>query len=376
MRLCAIVAVATVLGAAPVMQADAHAQSQALPEWRLSEQPTLRIGGAVGGNASAQFFRLNGATRTQNGGVLVLNAGTYQLRRFDAEGAFVDAVGREGEGPGEFEMPKRIYRLRNGNYAVYDVILERLSVFTPDLTHVRDVRQPADTTRTFQRDTWITGRYWVDALGAPYARATVDRVLRLIGSPPDPFGYRKVLVTRDGFLWVRDIAGDGAPAPTWTIRDNNATMLGTIAVPAGFEPYEIGADYVLGRMRDAEGVEYVEMYGLERVLEGGRAAAAVSDDRDGAQLTSFARQHLTNLLRELGIQQEIYYGNHNSYAADPEALGPSHLAGSGIHIADADRRGWIGLVITNEHDVICAVAIGAMTPIGWPAGRAFCSDPM
>lgn len=328
------------------------------------------------GDASAQFFRLNSATRLPDGGVLVLNAGTYELRRFDADGAFVEAAGREGEGPGEFEMPKRIYRQRGGNYAVYDVILERTSIYTPDLTHVRDVRQPADSTRTFQRDNWITGRYWVDALGAPYARATVDRVLRLIGPPSDPFGYRKVLVTRDGFLWVRDIAGDGTPAPHWTIRDNNATMLGTIAVPAGFEPYEIGADYVLGRMRDADGVEYLEMYALERVLDGARAPAAAPEGERARPLTSFARQHLTNLLRELGIQQEIYYSNNNSYAADPDALGPAHLAGNGIHIVEADRRGWIGLVITDEHDIICAVAIGAMTPIGWPAGRAFCSDPM
>ncbi|MGH7444763.1 MAG: hypothetical protein ACREKM_07805 [Longimicrobiales bacterium] len=370
MRLRAIAAVTTVLGAAPV----AHAQE--LPAWRLSAEPTLRIGVATGGASPEQLFRLNSATLLPDGSVLVLNAGTYELRRFDADGTFVGAAGREGEGPGEFEMPKRIYRRRGGNYAVYDVILGRMSIYTPDLTHVRDVRQPVDSMRTFQRDNWITGRYWVDALGAPYARATVDRVLRLIGSPPDPFGYREVLVTRDGFLWVREVAGDGTAAPHWTIRDNNASILGTITLPDGFEPHEIGADYALGRTRDANDVEYFEMYTLERATDGVRAVAAASDDDDPAPLTNFERQHLANLLREMGIQQEIHYSSHGSYAAEPDALGPAHLAGSGIHIAAADRRGWIGLVINDEHDIICAVAIGAMTPIGWPAGRAFCSDPM
>lgn len=44
----------------------------------------------------------------------------------------------------------------------------------------------------------------------------------------------------------------------------DGVYLGTVKLPQGFNVMEIGADHVLGVARDEMGVEYVQVYGLDR----------------------------------------------------------------------------------------------------------------
>ncbi|MGH7444280.1 MAG: hypothetical protein ACREKM_05365, partial [Longimicrobiales bacterium] len=62
-----------------VLAGASASHAQQVPVWRLSAGPTLRIGVATGGTSPEQFFRLNSATLLPDGGVLALNAGTYEL---------------------------------------------------------------------------------------------------------------------------------------------------------------------------------------------------------------------------------------------------------------------------------------------------------
>ena len=41
-------------------------------------------------------------------------------------------------------------------------------------------------------------------------------------------------------------------------------MLGFVETPHGLVIYEIGADYLLGKVRDEPGVEYVQLWPLDR----------------------------------------------------------------------------------------------------------------
>ena len=91
----------------------------------------------------------------------------------------------------------------------------------------------------------------------------------------------------EGFLWVRRLpVGDDegrrwdVPAPPdyeepsgWVVWLSSGlhdvfrpdgVYLGTMRLPQGFDVMEIGSDYVLGVARDEMGVEYVQVYGLER----------------------------------------------------------------------------------------------------------------
>ena len=69
-----------------------------------------------------------------------------------------------------------------------------------------------------------------------------------------------------GHLWVReyDVPGEESPNPLWTVFDPDGQVLGFVETPPGLRIYEIGEDYILGRATDDLGVEYVQVWPLER----------------------------------------------------------------------------------------------------------------
>lgn len=349
--------------------------AQDLPRWELASHPTLRIGVALGDDSPEQFFGLNSAMRLQDGSIILVNSGSRELRKFSATGEFIAAAGRQGSGPREFEWPVRIYRQRGGELAIYDRGLERLSYYDSDLTYLRSAAAAAPHGRTFARDNWLVGRYWVDALGTLYTRTVIESALRKLDAPHDPLGFRRVLVSRDGMLWVRDVAADGTPESHWRVHDNNGSLLGVIELPARFDVLEIGDHYVLGRSLDADDVEYLEMYALTKSgtpvrssrERGGAARADVSDNE---------RRAIRAFLRNLTTVQELHYARHGTYTTSLDALDAEQPPELHVLIAAADARGWLALAIPKDRDVICTMTVGAAVPVGWTPGVVTCADPL
>jgi len=67
--------------------------------WRLSED--LRIG-VIEGDEHYLFGHARNVIPRADGGIWVLDAMAFELRHYNQDGAFVRAVGRNGQGPGEF----------------------------------------------------------------------------------------------------------------------------------------------------------------------------------------------------------------------------------------------------------------------------------
>jgi hypothetical protein len=105
----------------------AHQQG-AVPEWTLSPEPVLDIGG----EGQKALFMVTSAARTPSGGVLVANAGTGELRWFDPSGQFLRAAGRRGGGPGEFQHIGWVGMVPGDSVAAWDPVLRRLSIFGAD----------------------------------------------------------------------------------------------------------------------------------------------------------------------------------------------------------------------------------------------------
>jgi len=75
--------------------------------WTLGPTPTLRIGG-LDGAPEYELFRVAGARRLDDGRIVIANSGTHELRFYDADGTYLQSVGREGDGPGEFRRLRLI----------------------------------------------------------------------------------------------------------------------------------------------------------------------------------------------------------------------------------------------------------------------------
>ncbi|MEZ4416760.1 MAG: hypothetical protein R3E10_13510 [Gemmatimonadota bacterium] len=78
------------------------------------------------------LFRVTGAVRLPEGGVVVANGGSSEVRLYDASGALRSTSGGAGEGPGEFRSLNVLRRLEDGTLAVYDSRLRRVQRFDPD----------------------------------------------------------------------------------------------------------------------------------------------------------------------------------------------------------------------------------------------------
>jgi hypothetical protein len=72
-----------------------------------------------------------------------------------------------------------------------------------------------------------------------------------------------------GNLWVQELrirptTNDPSSGNVWEVFDSGGVHLGPVVVPEGLRIFEIGADYILSRWRDADGVEHVREYILRK----------------------------------------------------------------------------------------------------------------
>jgi hypothetical protein len=77
---------------------------------RLQDRDTACIGKA------------NALAVSTNGEFFVTDMVSRRVLRFDASGAFIDAIGRGGRGPNEFEGPSWLTSLDDSTLAVVDVL--------------------------------------------------------------------------------------------------------------------------------------------------------------------------------------------------------------------------------------------------------------
>lgn len=87
--------------------------------WRVSPNPVLRIG-RLEGPEPYLFGKVAGVTRLSDGGIVVVDEMTSELRAYSAEGAHEWTVGGPGDGPGEFRHPRGVRALPGDTIQVED----------------------------------------------------------------------------------------------------------------------------------------------------------------------------------------------------------------------------------------------------------------
>lgn len=114
-----------------------------------------------------------------------------------------------------------------------------------------------------QREAWIA----VQGGGAPVAQF-----------PRTMPAFEDLKLDPEGRLWVEayEPPGSAASPSRWSVYDPQGRRLDDVAMPEGFQPLQIGSDYMLGVWRDEQGVEYVRGYGIH---VGATARASVTRRR-------------------------------------------------------------------------------------------------
>jgi hypothetical protein len=101
------------------------------------------------GDPAYLLDRVSGAVRLSDGRIVISNSGSVELRVYDAEGRYLQAIGRQGGGPGEFRRPDHIRRGAGETIEVWDAMLRPISVFDSQGRYVRrdDLRRVAPEAR-------------------------------------------------------------------------------------------------------------------------------------------------------------------------------------------------------------------------------------
>jgi len=91
------------------------------------------------GDTSYVFGRIIDAVPSRDGGVIVLDLTTMNLRKYGSDGILEYTAGRQGSGPGEFQMPRGIALLEDGRVAVSDMAGGAIALFGDSLDWVRNI---------------------------------------------------------------------------------------------------------------------------------------------------------------------------------------------------------------------------------------------
>lgn len=98
--------------------------------WRVGVEPLLDLAESGTGDAH-NFYSVLAVRRLPDGGIVVANHGSDEIRKFSADGGFVGSAGGSGEGPGEFANLQQI-ELAGDSMIVLDWD-GRMAMFGPDL---------------------------------------------------------------------------------------------------------------------------------------------------------------------------------------------------------------------------------------------------
>ena len=103
---------------------------------------TLRYALGKAGNGPGEFNRPEGLTVDTNDAIYVADSCNHRIQVFDAHGKFVREFGKAGSGPGELSYPYDVAVGRDGLVYVCEFGNSRIQVFQPDGTTVEVIGSP------------------------------------------------------------------------------------------------------------------------------------------------------------------------------------------------------------------------------------------
>lgn len=152
--------------------------------------------------------------------------------------------------------PTRVYIALGDSMSVlvYDLAgkpLPALNVHVPRVAATR-----ADFDAEMEREIAMMGEK---------ARAGIEKQYATIAPPKFLPATRDMVVDTEGNVWVQHYPRATLKTVAWTTFSPAGKVLATTALPSELEVYEIGRDYVLGRMINPnDGAPEVRMYSLKR----------------------------------------------------------------------------------------------------------------
>lgn len=104
------------------------------------------------------------------------------------------------------------------------------------------------------------------ALLGPESPAFWREIVSMLPAPDSRPAYGDLLIDSDGYFWAGEFQSRRTldQPRRWEVFEPEGRWLGSLQTPARFTVFEIGSEYILGRIYDALDVEHVQVLDLHR----------------------------------------------------------------------------------------------------------------
>ncbi len=111
--------------------------------WSVDPAPLLDLA-TSGTGPPHEFYRVRDAIRLPDGVIAVADYTSGEIRFFSSTGEFLRAVGRRGEGPGEFQRLTSVHQFRSDSLIAFDYWARRVTVLSPqrEVSRIITLRLP------------------------------------------------------------------------------------------------------------------------------------------------------------------------------------------------------------------------------------------
>ena len=196
----------------------------------------------------------------------------------DAEGEPKSSLGTHAGMERHFDMESRtVYTVIFGRRLIREAWGE-LSVVTPNTRYqIRAFAQDGSLARIVRREHVMrtptdahVERYIEDmipSMADPEAQASERERFERVPVNDHLPAFASMKADALDHLWVKEYEppGEESPGVVWCVFDPEGRVLGFVETPEGLLIYDIGEDYILGRVTDEMDVEFIEVWPLERV---------------------------------------------------------------------------------------------------------------
>jgi hypothetical protein len=217
--------------------------------WTVDSVPLLDLG-AGGSGPEYEFFRIRNAARLPDGRIAVANYGTNEVRLYGPHGRFLWAVGRFGEGPGEFQRLTSVRPYRGDTLLAFDYWARRITLITPSgevgrVISLLDLNPSLNDLYPLPDGRFLLQTSAITAMAEAQGRMRVPAPLLLLGA--DGAVVDTIAVALGFETYVFDLGDARPPLPHQlfvTVRDS----LAYVAEGETFEYRVLSTDGTLGRI--------------------------------------------------------------------------------------------------------------------------------
>jgi hypothetical protein len=302
-----------------VDNSDAHAPD--IATWSVDSVPILRIGR----EDSSDAYRFDGVydIARLSDSTIVVAEGSPSIRFFDKHGQFLHAVGRRGDGPGEYRVISMMRRIHGDSLLVWDFGNLRITTLTPGGDYQRSEHGLLSVAYFFARDAFADGALLGTASNG------------ISSAPPGILHIKEAVVRFDPGSGAVDTLAQIPTSPSYVMGGTHFNMT-SIPYSAGVLAIVAGQSAYVGSSAKFEIGRYDERGRLLRSVRLDRIPEPLGEDIRNAYITRALSRARADADRE---RLKAQFG---------EVPFPEALPAVGALAVDVDSNLWVSSYATSD----------------------------